>query len=70
MSAPTPVERLYRSKSERMLFEVCGGLATYFDLDPTLVRLIFVLLTLATGIGLIIYIVMAIITPQDPFVTI
>ena len=48
----------------------CGGLATYFDLDPTLVRLIFVLLTLATGIGLIIYIVMAIITPQDPFVTI
>ncbi len=70
MSAPTPVERLYRSKSERMLFGVCGGLATYFDLDPTLVRLIFVLLTLATGIGLIIYIVMAIITPQDPFVTI
>ncbi len=70
MSAPTSVERLYRSKSERMLFGVCGGLATYFDLDPTLVRLIFVLLTLATGIGLIIYIVMAIITPQDPFVTI
>ncbi len=70
MSTPTSVERLYRSKSERMLFGVCGGLATYFDLDPTLVRLIFVLLTLATGIGLIIYIVMAIITPQDPFVTI
>ena len=70
MGAPTSVERLYRSKSERMLFGVCGGLATYFDLDPTLVRLIFVLLTLATGIGLIIYIVMAIITPQDPFVTI
>jgi phage shock protein C len=49
-----------------MLFGVCGGLATYFDLDPTLVRLVFVLLTLATGIGLIVYIVMAIITPQDP----
>ena len=48
MSAPTSVERLYRSKSERMLFGVCGGFATYFDLDPTLVRLIFVLLTLAT----------------------
>ena len=66
MSASTSRQRLYRSQSERMLFGVCGGLATYFDLDPTLVRLVIVLLTLATGIGLIVYIVMAIITPQDP----
>lgn len=58
--------RLYRSEDERMLFGVCGGLGTYFDLDPTLVRLVFVLMTLATGIGLVVYIVMAIITPQDP----
>ena len=49
-----------------MLFGVCGGLGTYFDLDPTLVRLVFVLLTFATGIGLFVYIVMAIITPRDP----
>ena len=66
VSVSTSRQRLYRSRSERMLFGVCGGLATYFDLDPTLVRLVFVLLTLATGIGLIVYIVMAIITPQDP----
>ena len=49
-----------------MLFGICGGLGTYFDLDPTLVRLLFVLLTLATGIGLIVYLVLAIIMPQEP----
>jgi phage shock protein C len=49
-----------------MLFGVCGGFGTYFDMDPTLVRLVFVLLTLATGIGLVIYLIMAIITPQEP----
>ena len=58
--------RLYRSEDERMLFGVCGGLGAYFDLDPTLVRLVFVLLTFATGIGLIVYLAMAIITPRDP----
>ena len=67
VSVSTSRQRLYRSRSERMLFGVCGGLATYFDLDPTLVRLVFCVAdALATGIGLIVYIVMAIITPQDP----
>ena len=66
MNASDSRRRLYRSKDERMLFGICGGLGTYFDLDPTLVRLLFVLLTLATGIGLIVYLVMAIIMPQDP----
>lgn len=66
MSASTSRQRLYRSKDERMLFGVCGGFGTYFDMDPTLVRLVFVLLTLATGIGLVIYLIMAIITPQEP----
>ncbi len=66
MSTSTSRRRLYRSKDERMLFGVCGGFATYFDMDPTLVRLVFVLLTLATGIGLIVYLAMAVITPRDP----
>ena len=66
MNASDSRRRLYRSKDERMLFGICGGIGTYFDLDPTLVRLLFVLLTLATGIGLIVYVVMAIIMPQDP----
>ena len=59
-------KRLYRSERERLLGGVCGGLAEYFGLDPTLVRLIFVLLALAGGFGLIIYLVLWIITPRQP----
>ena len=57
--------RLYRSRDDRMLAGVAGGLAEYFDIDPVLVRVGWVLLTIATGgIGLIVYIVMAIVTPN------
>lgn len=66
MSTSISRNRLYRSTDERMLFGVCGGFATYLDMDPTLVRLAIVLLTLASGIGLVIYFTMAIITPQEP----
>ncbi len=56
-------ERLTKSKTERKLFGVCGGLGEYFGIDPTLIRLVFVALTLFDGIGLVIYIIMAIIIP-------
>ncbi len=57
--------RLYKSRDDRLLFGVAGGLAEYFDIDPVLVRVGWVLLTIATGgIGLIVYIVMAIVTPD------
>lgn len=59
-------KRLYRSRKERMVAGVCGGLAEYFDIDPTIVRLVFVLLALAGGPGLVIYIVMAIVVPEEP----
>jgi len=55
--------KLYRSRSERMICGVCGGLANYFDMDPTIVRIIFVLLALANGAGILIYIIMAIVVP-------
>jgi phage shock protein PspC (stress-responsive transcriptional regulator) len=58
-------KRLARSKSNRMLFGVCGGLGKYFGIDPTLVRLGFVLLALLDGIGIIIYIILAILMPQE-----
>ena len=58
-------KRLYRSRTERMVAGVCGGLAEYFDIDPTIVRLVFVLLALAGGPGLLIYIVMAIVVPEE-----
>lgn len=59
-------KRLSRSKSEKMIAGVCGGLAHYLGLDPTLVRLIFLLISLAGGQGVLIYLVMWVITPLEP----
>ncbi len=59
-------KRLYRSLDERMLVGVCGGVADYFNLDPTLVRVLFVLFSLTGGSGLVVYIIMAIIVPEEP----
>ena len=57
--------RLYKSRDDRFLFGVAGGLAEYFDIDPVLVRVGWVILTIATGgIGLLVYLVMAIVTPN------
>lgn len=56
---------LYRSRTDRMIFGVCGGLAHYFDVDPTLVRIAFVLLALFQGIGIIAYILLAIVIPKE-----
>ena len=61
-------DRLYRSGSDRMLAGVAGGLADHFDLDPSLVRVGWVILTLVSGgIFLAIYIVMALVVPEEPF---
>jgi phage shock protein C len=57
---------LYRSRQNRMIAGVCGGLGEYFNVDPTIVRLIFVLVGLLGGPGLILYIIMAIIVPEAP----
>ena len=60
-------KRLYRSRKERMVAGVCGGLAEYFDVDPTIIRLLVVALSiLAGGSGVVIYIVMAIVVPEEP----
>lgn len=57
-------QRLARSRRDRMLFGVCGGLGEYFDIDPLLIRLAFVLVTLAGGAGVLAYIILAIIMPE------
>jgi phage shock protein C len=57
------VKRLYRSKKERILGGVCGGFAEYFEVDPTIVRLLMVLL-LFTGSGILFYIIAWIIMPE------
>lgn len=59
-------KRLYKSNTDKMVAGVCGGIASYFDIDPTLVRLIWVLFCVAGGSGLLAYIIAAIIIPQDP----
>ena len=60
-------KRLYRSKKEKMIGGVCGGLAEYFDIDPVIPRLIFALLLLPGGLpGFVPYVIMWIIVPQNP----
>lgn len=58
--------RLYRSDRDRILGGVAGGIAEYFDVDPTLVRLVWVLLGLAGGSGILAYIIAWIIIPEEP----
>ena len=60
-------ERLYRSRSDRMIAGVAGGLAQSMRLDPSIVRIIWAILVPATGgLALIVYIVMAIVVPEEP----
>ena len=58
-------KRLYRSRTDRMVSGVCGGLAQYFNIDVTLVRLAFLLLLVFGGGGFLIYIVLAIVVPEE-----
>jgi phage shock protein C len=64
--AVDPTRKLYRSKSNRKLAGVCGGLAQYFNLDATLVRVLFVVLAVLGGSGLVLYLAMWIIVPNEP----
>lgn len=56
-------KKLYRSRNDRMISGVCGGIAEHFNLDSTLVRLLWALLILLAGTGLIVYLVCAIVIP-------
>lgn len=58
-------KRLHKSSKNKMVCGVCGGVAEYFKLDPTIVRLVFVLVTLFKGAGLLIYVIAAIVMPYD-----
>jgi len=59
-------KRLYRSVVDRKIGGVAGGLAEYFDTDPLLIRLAFVILTLAVGGGVMLYFILWIVTPEKP----
>lgn len=67
----TATKRLYRSRSDKMLGGVCAGLGEYFDVDPTLMRLIFVVGMFVLNLPLVlIYLLMWIIVPVEPQVTV
>lgn len=57
--------KLYKS-ANRMLCGVCGGIGEYFHLDPTLIRLLWIIFSLVGGSGIIAYIIAAIIIPEQP----
>jgi phage shock protein C len=60
-------KQLYRSRDDRMVAGICGGLGDYLDIDPTIIRLIFVFGTVLTGSGLFwAYLVMMLIVPEEP----
>ena len=60
-------KKLYRSNAQKMMAGVCGGIAEYFNIDATLVRLLWAVVTLCTcSVGLIAYIIAAIIIPVAP----
>lgn len=58
--------KLYRSKTDRKVAGVCGGLAQYFNIDPTLIRVLFVVLAVLGGSGLVLYLALWIIVPTEP----
>jgi phage shock protein PspC (stress-responsive transcriptional regulator) len=60
------MKRLYRSRTDKMLGGVCGGLGEYLGVDPTIIRLVLILLVLAYGTGILFYIIAWLVIPKNP----
>ena len=67
-NSPKP-ERFYRSEKDRVIGGVCGGIAYFFSVDPSLIRLIFILVTIFGGSGILLYLILWIIIPSESSVT-
>ena len=59
-------KRFYLSTTDKKLTGVCGGIAEYFDIDPLLVRIAFIILLLGGGSGLLVYILLWLLAPKSP----
>lgn len=59
-------KRLYKSRTDKKIDGVCAGIANYFNLDPTIVRIALVLFCLLGGSGILAYIICAIVMPREP----
>lgn len=62
----SPYKKLYRSRKDRIIAGVCGGLADYFKVDVVWIRLIFVLFLLLGGSAILVYLLMWLIVPREP----
>jgi phage shock protein C len=62
-------KKLYRSRTNRKIWGVCGGLADYFNVDPTIVRVVAVASLFVGSLGFWIYIIMALVVPNEPVKT-
>lgn len=58
-------KRLYRSRTERMIAGICGGLGEYLGIDPTIVRVVWVLISLMAGIGVLLYVILWVVIPLE-----
>ena len=65
-AALPPVRKLYRSRTNRSIAGICGGLGDYFDADPTMIRLAMLLLILLGGLSFWVYIILWIVIPEEP----
>ena len=60
-------KKLYRSQENRMIAGICAGIGEYFEIDPTLIRVLWVLFSFAGGAGVLAYIIAYLIVPERPF---
>lgn len=58
------IKKLYRSEDDRMLAGVCGGIGEYLDIDPTVVRILWIVSAIFGGVGILVYILCAIVIPE------
>jgi len=59
------MKKLYRSRTDRKIWGVCGGVANYFGIDPTIVRILAIISLFFSGVGIMIYIIMTVIIPLE-----
>ena len=60
------MKKLYKSNTQKMVSGVCGGIAEFFDVDPTIVRILFVIFGFGGGSGFLLYLLAAVIMPDAP----
>ena len=60
------IRRLYRSRTNRKIAGVCGGLGAYFNIDPVFIRIVWVVLILGAGVGLLAYLICWLVIPNEP----